>query len=51
MARSSKGTKHQPLTTAQRLSSIVKSCRDIFVAPKGSTNYVVANAGIGSETR
>src|SRR5215510_8317232 len=35
MARSNKSTKHQPLTTAQRLSSIVKSCRDIMRKDKG----------------
>jgi type I restriction enzyme M protein len=30
MARAKKSTNSQPLTTAQRLSSIVKSCRDIM---------------------
>src|SRR5262244_4444338 len=35
MARSNKSTNHQPLTTAQRLSSIVKSCRDIMRKDKG----------------
>src|SRR5262245_31713673 len=35
MARNNKSTKHQPLTTAQRLSSIVKSCRDIMRKDKG----------------
>ena len=33
MARAQKTT--QPLTTAQRLSSIVKSCRDIMRKDKG----------------
>jgi len=33
MARAQKNT--QPLTTAQRLSSIVKSCRDIMRKDKG----------------
>src|ERR671922_1323897 len=33
MARAQKN--HQPLTTAQRLSSIVKSCRDIMRKDKG----------------
>src|SRR5215831_16484713 len=35
MARSNKSTNHQRLTTAQRLSSIVKSCRDIMRKDKG----------------
>ena len=35
MARSSKSTNHQLLTTAQRLSSIVKACRDIMRKDKG----------------
>jgi type I restriction enzyme M protein len=35
MARSNKANSHQPLTTAQRLSSIVKSCRDIMRKDKG----------------
>ena len=33
MARTQKST--QPLTTAQRLSSIVKSCRDVMRKDKG----------------
>src|SRR6266436_3174210 len=35
MARSTKYKNSQPLTTAQRLSSIVKSCRDIMRKDKG----------------
>jgi type I restriction enzyme M protein len=35
MARSNKNINHQSLTTAQRLSSIVKSCRDIMRKDKG----------------
>src|SRR5215470_6952773 len=35
MARSNKSKNSQPLTTAQRLSSIVKSCRDIMRKDKG----------------
>jgi type I restriction enzyme M protein len=35
MARSRSTTNSQPLTTAQRLSSIVKSCRDIMRKDKG----------------
>jgi type I restriction enzyme M protein len=35
MARNSKSKNTQPLTTAQRLSSIVKSCRDIMRKDKG----------------
>ncbi len=35
MARSKRATNAQPLTTAQRLSSIVKSCRDIMRKDKG----------------
>src|SRR4029077_4237429 len=35
MARNNKSTNHQLLTTAQRLSSIVKSCRDIMRKDKG----------------
>src|SRR2546426_3245157 len=35
MARSNKSTNHQSLTTAQRLSSIVKACRDIMRKDKG----------------
>ncbi|MGH7847709.1 MAG: N-6 DNA methylase [Candidatus Binatia bacterium] len=35
MARSNRSTNHQPLTTAQRLSSIVKACRDIMRKDKG----------------
>jgi type I restriction enzyme M protein len=35
MARGKQNTNSQPLTTAQRLSSIVKSCRDIMRKDKG----------------
>src|SRR2546427_5800718 len=35
MARNNKSKNTQPLTTAQRLSSIVKSCRDIMRKDKG----------------
>jgi len=35
MARTTKSKTSQPLTTAQRLSSIVKSCRDIMRKDKG----------------
>ena len=35
MARGTKSKNSQPLTTAQRLSSIVKSCRDIMRKDKG----------------
>jgi len=35
MARIGKNKNTQPLTTAQRLSSIVKSCRDIMRKDKG----------------
>ena len=35
MARTTKSKNSQPLTTAQRLSSIVKSCRDIMRKDKG----------------
>src|SRR5437660_3433079 len=35
MARTTKLKNSQPLTTAQRLSSIVKSCRDIMRKDKG----------------
>jgi type I restriction enzyme M protein len=35
MARATKSKNSQPLTTAQRLSSIVKSCRDIMRKDKG----------------
>ncbi len=35
MARTSKSKNSQPLTTAQRLSSIVKACRDIMRKDKG----------------
>jgi type I restriction enzyme M protein len=35
MARANKKNNGQPLTTAQRLSSIVKSCRDIMRKDKG----------------
>ena len=35
MAREKKQKTLQPLTTAQRLSSIVKSCRDIMRKDKG----------------
>jgi type I restriction enzyme M protein len=35
MARTTKSKNPQPLTTAQRLSSIVKSCRDIMRKDKG----------------
>src|SRR6476620_6886909 len=35
MSRNNKSTSIQPLTTAQRLSSIVKSCRDIMRKDKG----------------
>src|SRR5215470_18736470 len=35
MARSNKSKNSQPLTTAQRLSSIVKACRDIMRKDKG----------------
>src|ERR1700752_1574023 len=35
MARTAKPKSAQPLTTAQRLSSIVKSCRDIMRKDKG----------------
>jgi type I restriction enzyme M protein len=35
MARTTKSTNSLPLTTAQRLSSIVKSCRDIMRKDKG----------------
>ena len=35
MARNTKSKNSQPLTTAQRLSSIVKSCRDIMRKDKG----------------
>src|SRR5919201_44222 len=35
MARSNKNINHQSLTTAQRLSSIVKACRDIMRKDKG----------------
>jgi type I restriction enzyme M protein len=35
MARNNQSTNHQLLTTAQRLSSIVKSCRDIMRKDKG----------------
>lgn len=35
MARDKKLKNTQPLTTAQRLSSIVKSCRDIMRKDKG----------------
>ncbi len=35
MARAKKSANSQPLTTAQRLSSIVKSCRDIMRKDKG----------------
>ena len=35
MARIGKNKNTQPLTTAQRLSSIIKSCRDIMRKDKG----------------
>src|ERR1700756_2199763 len=35
MARSNKSTNHQSLTTAQRLSSLIKSCRTIMRKDKG----------------
>src|SRR5690348_18476981 len=40
MARIGKNKNTQPLTTAQRLSSIVKSCRDIMRKDKGLSGDV-----------
>jgi type I restriction enzyme M protein len=55
MARTTKSKNSQPLTTAQRLSSIVKSCRDIMRKDKGLNGdrdeFLSLRSGLESSAR